>query len=93
MTKRRYSRETYAFSLEALPPPKPQTLDDTRRPLSVTELAELIGWKRSKIDRYRKLGFIPYHQLGTSYKFYYLTEVLEALKNSAVPVESVLPSN
>lgn len=74
------SKSRYAFALKAQEPPTRPTLDDSRRPLSVTELADLIGWTRSKIDRYVKAGLIPAHKLAKSYKFYYLDEVLAALK-------------
>lgn len=72
-------KSKYAFALKAQEPPTRPTLDDSKRPLSVTELADLIGWTRSKIDRYVKAGLIPAHKLAKSYKFYYLDEVLAAL--------------
>lgn len=70
--------------LEALPPPKPkkEEVEINRRPLSVSELAAYVGWTRSKIDRYVKAGLIPFHKIGNSYPFYYLDEVLDALKNN-----------
>ena len=78
--KRYFAPNKYAFALQAQAPPTPPTLEDTRRPLNVSELAQLIGWTRSKIDRYVKAGYIPCHQIGKSCKFYFLGEVLDALK-------------
>ncbi len=69
----------FAFALKAQAPPERPTLDNSHRPLNVSELAALIGWTRSKIDRYVKLGLIPCHRLANSYPFYYLDEVLAAL--------------
>ena len=59
-------------------------VDSSQRPLNVSELAQLIGWTRSKIDRYVKLGFIPAHRIGKSCKFFYIDEVLDALKTNTV---------
>lgn len=72
-------KSKFAFALKAQEPPTRPTLDDSRRPLNVSELAALIGWTRSKIDRYVKAGYIPCHQIGKSCKFYFLGEVLAAL--------------
>lgn len=77
MQQKKFSK--YAFGLQAQAPPTRPTLDNSRRPLNVSELAALIGWTRSKIDRYVKAGLIPCHRLANSYPFYYLDEVLAAL--------------
>lgn len=87
MAKKRPFFNKYAgVKLEALPPPKPkkEEVEINRRPLSVSELAAYVGWTRSKIDRYVKAGLIPFHKIGNSYPFYYLDEVLDALKNNTV---------
>ena len=83
MVRSRYSKNYYAL-IPQEPKPKSETvLDDSRRPLSCSELGSLIGWSRSKIDRYRKMGAIPYHRIGDGgYPFYFLDEVLEALRKS-----------
>lgn len=85
MAKNHFYDGKYAFPIEALPPPKPKTdeIELSRRPLSVTELSKLLGWSRSKIEKFRNMGVIPFHQIGSSYPFYYIDEVLDALKNSA----------
>ena len=82
MVRSRYSQNYYALVAQE-PPKKPESvLDDAHRPLSCAELGGIIGWSRSKIDRYRKAGLIPYHTLEKSYPFYFLDEVLEALRKS-----------
>ena len=83
MVRSRYSQNYYALVAQE-PKPKPESvLDDSRRPLSCAELGSLIGWSRSKIARYRKMGAIPYHRIGDGgYPFYFLDEVLEALRKS-----------
>ncbi len=87
MVKNRINPNMYALSIEAQRPTTPEVTDNganIRRPLTVSELSQLIGWSRSKIERYRKLGLVPYHRFGVSYPFYYLDEVLEAIEKKTL---------
>ena len=82
--KRFKSPNAYAIAIEAQRPPVAQeTTRDDDLPLSVSELSLILGWGRSKIEKLRKAGVIPFHQIGTSYPYYYLAEVKEALKNAS----------
>ncbi len=71
----------YALTLEAQrPAPRPEKSDDL--PMSVSEIADRLGWSRRKVEKLRDAGLIPSHRIGNSYPYYYLAEVKEALRNN-----------
>lgn len=76
---KRTSSNKYAIALEAQKPALAPSLDASRRPLSKSEIASLLGKSVSWVALHTKQGQIPAHQIGKSFKFYYLNEVLEAL--------------
>ena len=83
--KRKYNSNAYAFALEAQRPPQsPETgaNRDDDPPLSMQELSDALGWSRRKLEKLRAGGFLPYHRLGSSRPYYYLSEVKTALKNN-----------
>ena len=80
---KKISTNKYALTLEAQKPALAPSLDASRRPLSKHEIASLLGKTPAWIARYAKAGKIPSHQIGKSYKFYYLNEVLAALEAPA----------
>ena len=82
--KRFRNPNAYAIAIEAQRPPvAPETTRDDDLPLSVSELSAILGWSRSKIEKLRKEGVIPYRKVANSYPYYYLSEVKEALRNAA----------
>ena len=89
MVKKCSNPSMFALAIEAQRPSIPEVTDggaNIRRPLTVSELSELLGWSRSKIERYRKVGAIPFHRICGGYPFYYADEVLEAIeKRTLVP--------
>ncbi len=91
MVKRRTNPNMFALSIEAQRPKTAEVADgaaNIRRPLTVSELSQLLGWSRSKIERYRKMGAIPFHRVCDGYPYYYLDEVLEALDKRTLVSEA-----
>lgn len=93
MVKKRFNDYMYALPIEPTQPVKPaavaQSTDDDL-PLSVSQLSAILGWSRTKIEKLRKAGVIPYRKVANSYPYYYLSEVKEALRN--IPAETGLDS-
>lgn len=86
---KRTSSNKYAIALEAQKPALAPSLDASRRPLSKHEVASLIGKSVTWVAFHTKQGHIPSHQIGKSFKFYYLNEVLEALEAPAQTISTI----